>query len=433
MVVTAGQQDRRHLIQDPMLGGDLLALAQGAFKDAVEVTRVEDLPTLMRRAFLLAADGADRPGDGLHPGRRPRGGARRRCRRARGSGGSARPREPRISPRHCSAAGAPAIVAGDGVGREGAVEELVASPRRWAPPSSTSPCTTAWTSRRRILFGRDAPAVDAAIREPAGGPRRGLPGWEPRLLGPLLHRRPSRSPTTRPSSSTPTARAGPQLPRAIALQGGIRATLQDLAARLVGGVPDAEARLNAARARREAERANRDGAGARGSDAAAVARALTAALPDDTSSSRRASRPASTCAASSRLRGPGCFTTASAARWAGARRRHRREAGAPRGPVVAAVGDGCAMFGIQGLWSAARYEVPLVIVVLNNREYRACKRGIDRVVSGGGESYVGMDSTDPEIDFIGLARSLGVEARSAAAPRSSQRPSQRRSRRVPRP
>ena len=36
MVVTVGQQDRRHLIHDPMLGGDLLALAQGAFKDAVE-------------------------------------------------------------------------------------------------------------------------------------------------------------------------------------------------------------------------------------------------------------------------------------------------------------------------------------------------------------------------------------------------------------
>jgi benzoylformate decarboxylase len=35
------------------------------------------------------------------------------------------------------------------------------------------------------------------------------------------------------------------------------------------------------------------------------------------------------------------------------------------------------------------------------------------VVAGGGDTYVGMDLTDPEIDFIGLARSLGVEARSA--------------------
>jgi benzoylformate decarboxylase len=38
-----------------------------------------------------------------------------------------------------------------------------------------------------------------------------------------------------------------------------------------------------------------------------------------------------------------------------------------------------------------------------------------RVVSGGGgDGYVGMDLSDPEIDFIGLSKSLGVEARSAA-------------------
>ena len=71
------------------------------------------------------------------------------------------------------------------------------------------------------------------------------------------------------------------------------------------------------------------------------------------------------------------------------------------------------MYTIQGLWSAAHYDVPLVLVVMNNREYAACKRGIARVVADGGDRYVGMDLTDPEIDFIGLARSLGVEARSA--------------------
>ena len=88
----------------------------------------------------------------------------------------------------------------------------------------------------------------------------------------------------------------------------------------------------------------------------------------------------------------------------------------PDDPVVSVVGDGTAMYTIQGLWSAAHYDVPLVLVVMNNREYAACKRGIDRVVAGGGERYVGMDLTDPEIDFIGLARSLGVEARSADSP-----------------
>ena len=87
----------------------------------------------------------------------------------------------------------------------------------------------------------------------------------------------------------------------------------------------------------------------------------------------------------------------------------------PDDPVVAVVGDGTAMYTIQGLWSAAHYEVPVVVVVMNNREYAACKRGVARVVAGGGERYVGMDLTEPEIDFIGLSRSLGVEARSAGS------------------
>jgi benzoylformate decarboxylase len=88
----------------------------------------------------------------------------------------------------------------------------------------------------------------------------------------------------------------------------------------------------------------------------------------------------------------------------------------PDDPVVSVVGDGTAMYTIQGLWSAAHYDVPLVLIVMNNREYAACKRGIARVVADGGDRYVGMDLTEPEIDFIGLARSLGVEARSADSP-----------------
>ncbi|MCQ0003337.1 thiamine pyrophosphate-binding protein [Actinomadura madurae] len=55
MVVVAGQQDRRHLIQDPMLSGDLVGLASAATKHAVEVRHARDLPIVLRRAFALAA------------------------------------------------------------------------------------------------------------------------------------------------------------------------------------------------------------------------------------------------------------------------------------------------------------------------------------------------------------------------------------------
>ena len=42
----------------------------------------------------------------------------------------------------------------------------------------------------------------------------------------------------------------------------------------------------------------------------------------------------------------------------------------PDRQVVCLVGDGALLFGeIEALWSAARYEIPIIIVVFNNRSY----------------------------------------------------------------
>ncbi|MFD9462500.1 thiamine pyrophosphate-binding protein [Streptomyces sp. NPDC060027] len=54
LVVMAGRQDRRHLQQDPMPSGDLVALARPAVKAAVDVQHARDLPLAVRRAFALA-------------------------------------------------------------------------------------------------------------------------------------------------------------------------------------------------------------------------------------------------------------------------------------------------------------------------------------------------------------------------------------------
>ncbi|MFD5831847.1 thiamine pyrophosphate-binding protein, partial [Lentzea sp. NPDC060358] len=54
LVVTAGQQDRRHLARDPMLSGDLVGLARPAVKHVFDVQHAHDLPLLLRRAFALA-------------------------------------------------------------------------------------------------------------------------------------------------------------------------------------------------------------------------------------------------------------------------------------------------------------------------------------------------------------------------------------------
>jgi len=51
LVVTAGQQDSRHSITDPLLFGDLTQIASPAVKWAQEVHSAAQLPILIRRAF----------------------------------------------------------------------------------------------------------------------------------------------------------------------------------------------------------------------------------------------------------------------------------------------------------------------------------------------------------------------------------------------
>src|SRR5437660_6982830 len=55
LVVTAGNADRRHLVADPMLSGDLVGLAAGTMKWGHEVRHEGELGTVLRRAFLDAA------------------------------------------------------------------------------------------------------------------------------------------------------------------------------------------------------------------------------------------------------------------------------------------------------------------------------------------------------------------------------------------
>ncbi|HEY5645555.1 MAG TPA: thiamine pyrophosphate-binding protein, partial [Pseudomonadales bacterium] len=45
--------------------------------------------------------------------------------------------------------------------------------------------------------------------------------------------------------------------------------------------------------------------------------------------------------------------------------------------VVAISGDGSAMYSIQALWTAAHHNLPIVFVILSNREYRVLKHNLD--------------------------------------------------------
>lgn len=85
----------------------------------------------------------------------------------------------------------------------------------------------------------------------------------------------------------------------------------------------------------------------------------------------------------------------------------------PDRQVICAIGDGSALYSIQALWTAARYNLAVKYVVFNNSSYMILKGGLlaMRGASVARGVFVGMDITEPEIDFVRLAGSMGVAAR----------------------
>ena len=83
----------------------------------------------------------------------------------------------------------------------------------------------------------------------------------------------------------------------------------------------------------------------------------------------------------------------------------------PDRPVVALIGDGSAMYTVQALWTAAHYKLPVIWVIFNNTSYRILKQRLVnmRGLAEQADNFVGMELNNPAIDFVGLARSLGIE------------------------
>jgi benzoylformate decarboxylase len=80
----------------------------------------------------------------------------------------------------------------------------------------------------------------------------------------------------------------------------------------------------------------------------------------------------------------------------------------PDRPVACFSGDGSAMYSIQALWTAAHHKLPLTVVIVNNGGYRIIKQRL--LAFHKDDHFVGMDFVDPPVDFSGLAKALGLEA-----------------------
>ena len=86
----------------------------------------------------------------------------------------------------------------------------------------------------------------------------------------------------------------------------------------------------------------------------------------------------------------------------------------PDKPVVCFSGDGSAMYSIQALWSASHHRLPILFIIWANREYRVLKHNLDiyrlRYDSASNNPYPHMDLEKPVIDFVAIAKGHGVDA-----------------------
>ena len=88
----------------------------------------------------------------------------------------------------------------------------------------------------------------------------------------------------------------------------------------------------------------------------------------------------------------------------------------PERPVVCVIGDGSIMYSVQALWSAARYGANVLVVVVNNRGYSILKAFRDSV--GIGYTVPGLDVGD--VDYVRVAEGLGVSGEKVEKPEDLQ-------------
>jgi len=425
MLLTAGQHDQCFTTTEPILWSDLPPVAQPWVKWSVEARRLEDLPRIVRRATKTALAHPtgpvflSLPVDVLNAERDLELGAATRV-APRLVGDRAAVDE---AARKLVAADRPLLVAGDFVAQSDALAELVTLAELVGAPvmSECVPSTCSFPFTHPLYAGpmpRLAPQIRALLMRhdllfSVGGDlfTLSLPSdVEPMPYGlDVVH------------LDVDPWQLGKNYAASVAIQGDAKGTLLELieAVRRHAGAqghPAAAPRQAALAAQHARERAELERRAAKEAArvpmaplalVAAIARAVphNVTIVDESISSGHGIRQLMPCAdarAFFGLRGGGIGWGLPAALGV--------KLALPERPVVALVGDGSAMYTAQGLWTAARESLAVVYVIFNNVSYRILKQRTLALkgFSAADDVYVAMDLDRPTIDFVGLAKSLGV-------------------------
>src|SRR5215471_7047571 len=90
-------------------------------------------------------------------------------------------------------------------------------------------------------------------------------------------------------------------------------------------------------------------------------------------------------------------------------------------PVVLHLGDGALTYSAAGFWTMARYNTAILTVISNNESYQVVRTNWARdmpdskMVREG--KYPGLHLGAPMVDYVGLARSQGVDGEAVATPK----------------
>jgi acetolactate synthase-1/2/3 large subunit len=83
----------------------------------------------------------------------------------------------------------------------------------------------------------------------------------------------------------------------------------------------------------------------------------------------------------------------------------------PGRAVLCLQGDGSAMYTLQALWTAARERLPITTVIFANRSYNILKGELAAIAaSPGPRALETLDLGRPDLDFVSLAKGMGVAA-----------------------
>jgi len=433
LLVTAGQQDTRFLMDQPILAGDLVRMAEQFTKWSYEIRRAEEAPQALRRALKVALTPPTGPvflslpmdlmgavvedaGEGppaVATRARPEAGAVERAAALLASAKS------------------PLVIAGDGVARSGAVAELTALAERLGARVHGEPIY------RRVNFPGNHPLWRGGLFPSPAGVRKALEECDALLIVGasvftwFLH-----------TEGAPFPRGlkvvqvdddpweiGRSYPVALGIVADPRATLAELARALESRMTDGDRQAAAARLEKlgkaRAELIARVQAAAEAERARApigqahLMQTLASLLPADAVVVDESATSLPFVLRYVPFATPGSFfgSKTGTLGW-GMGAALGVQLACPGRKVVATIGDGSVMYSPQALWTAARYRLPITYVVPNNTSYAILKSGMLSLdlASAKRGIYPGMDLVDPEIDYVGLAKALGVRAERVEKP-----------------